>query len=104
MMTEKLISMQSIGNDKYSILYVMIVCPWLGNRNVKVGNMTTVQMAVSPRRWVLLSISYCVICFVSIRSHTSILVLELPVIFYLEQESNIEDFIVFEVFGNVSHY
>jgi hypothetical protein len=27
-----------------------------------------------------------------------------PVIFYLEQESNIEDFIAFEVFGNVSHY
>jgi hypothetical protein len=25
-------------------------------------------------------------------------------IFYLEQESNIEDFIAFEVFGNVSHY
>jgi hypothetical protein len=35
---------------------------------------------------------------------TSILALELPVIFYLEQESNIEDFIAFEVFGNVSHY
>jgi hypothetical protein len=68
MMTEKLISMQSMGNKKYSILYVMILCPWLGNRNVKIGNMTTVQMAVSPRRWVLLSISYCVICFVSIRS------------------------------------
>jgi hypothetical protein len=28
--------------------------------------------------------------------------LELPVIFHLEQESNIEDFIAFEVFGNVS--
>ena len=25
--------MQSMGNDKYSILYVMIVCPWLGNIN-----------------------------------------------------------------------
>jgi hypothetical protein len=50
MMTEKLISMQSMGNKKYSILYVMILCPWLGNRNVKIGNMTTVQMAVSPRR------------------------------------------------------
>ena len=60
--------MQSMGNDKYSILYVMIVCPWLGNRNVKVGNMTTVQMAVSQRRWVLLSIPYCVIYFVTIRS------------------------------------
>jgi hypothetical protein len=47
MMTEKLISMQSMGNNKYSILYVMIVCPWLGNINVKIGNMTTVQMAVS---------------------------------------------------------
>jgi hypothetical protein len=35
---------------------------------------------------------------------TSILALELPVIFHLEQESNIEDFIAFEVFGNVSHY
>jgi hypothetical protein len=68
MMTEKLISMQSVGNDKYSVLYVMIVCPWLGNRNVKIGNMTTVQMAVSPRRWILLSISYCVIYFVTIRS------------------------------------
>jgi hypothetical protein len=32
------------------------------------GNMTTVQMAVSQRRWVLLSISYCVIYFVTIRS------------------------------------
>jgi hypothetical protein len=61
MMTEKLIPMQSMGNNKYSILYVMIVYPWLGNRNVKIGNMTTVQMAVSQRRWVLLSISYCVI-------------------------------------------
>jgi hypothetical protein len=30
--------------------------------------MTTVQMAVSQRRWVLLSISYCVIYFVTIRS------------------------------------
>jgi hypothetical protein len=68
MMTEKLISMQSMGNNKYSILYVTIVCPWLGNRNVKIGNMTTVQMAVSPRRWALLSISYCVIYFVTIRS------------------------------------
>jgi hypothetical protein len=68
MMTEKLISMQSTGNNKYSILYVMIVCPWLGNINVKIRNMTTVQMAVSPRRWVLLSISYCVIYFVTIRS------------------------------------
>jgi hypothetical protein len=31
--------MQSMGNNKYSILYVKIVCPWLGNRNVKIGNM-----------------------------------------------------------------
>ena len=46
----------------------MIVCPWLGNINVKIGNMTTVQMAVSTRRWVLLLISYCVIYFVTIRS------------------------------------
>jgi hypothetical protein len=68
MMTEKLISMQSMGNNKYSILYVMIVCPWLGNRNVKIGNMTTVQMAVSQRRWVLLSISFGVINFVTIRT------------------------------------
>jgi hypothetical protein len=68
MMTEKLISMQSMGNNKYSILYVMIVCPWLGNRNVKIGNRTTVQMAVSQRRWVLLSIPYCVINFVTIRT------------------------------------
>jgi hypothetical protein len=68
MMTEKLISMQSVGNDKYSVLYARIVCPWLGNRNVKIGNMTTVQMAVSQRRWILLSISYCVIYFVTIRS------------------------------------
>jgi hypothetical protein len=68
MMTEKLISMQSMGNNKYSIIYVMIVCPWLGNINVKIGNMTTVQMAVSQRRWVLLSISYCVIYFVTIRT------------------------------------
>jgi hypothetical protein len=68
MMTEQLISMQSMGINKYSILYVMIVCPWLGNRNVKIGNMTTVQMAVSQRRWVLLSIPYCVIYFVTIRS------------------------------------
>jgi hypothetical protein len=68
MMTEKLISMQSMGNNKYSILHIISVCPWLGNRNVKIGNMTTVQMAVSQRRWVLLSISYCVIYFVTIRS------------------------------------
>jgi hypothetical protein len=68
MMTEQLISMQSMGINKYSILCVMIVCPWLGNRNVKIGNMTTVQMAVSQRRWVLLSIPYCVIYFVTIRS------------------------------------
>ena len=46
----------------------MIACPWLGNINVKIGNITTVQMAVFPRRWVLLSISYCVIYFVTIRS------------------------------------
>ena len=50
MMTEKLISMQSMGNNKYSILYVMTACPWLGNRNVKIGNMTTVQMAVFPEK------------------------------------------------------
>ena len=90
MMTEKLISMQSMGNNKYSIIYVMIVCPWLGNINVKIGNMTTVQMAVSPRRWVLLSISYCVIYFVTIRSQSFDFSLQLPVIFYLEQESNIK--------------
>jgi hypothetical protein len=59
--------MQSMGNNKYSILHIISVCPWLGNRNVKIGNMTTVQMAVSQRRWVLLSISYCVIYFVTIR-------------------------------------
>ena len=50
MMTEKLISMQSMGNNKYSILYVMTACPWLGNRNAKIGNMTTVQMAVFPEK------------------------------------------------------
>jgi hypothetical protein len=36
-----------MGNNKYSILYVKIACSWLGNRNVKIGNMTTVQMAVT---------------------------------------------------------
>jgi hypothetical protein len=46
MMTEKLISMQSMGNNKYSILYVMIVCLWLGNRNVRIGHMTTVHMTI----------------------------------------------------------
>jgi hypothetical protein len=40
-----------MGNNKYSILHIISVCPWLGNRNVKIGNMTTVQMAVSQRGW-----------------------------------------------------
>ena len=96
--------MQSMGNNKYSILYVMILGPWLRNRNVKIGHMTTVQMAVSREDGYYYRFHTAQSTSWLFGHSTTILVLELPVIFYLEQESNIEDFIASEVFGNVSRY
>jgi hypothetical protein len=53
--------MQSMGNNKYSILYVMIVCPWLGTwfiRYIYYWNLQFLNNVIINKTKVLLPQAY----------------------------------------------